>query len=126
MTPNDRRYTKEHEWIKVEGNIAEVGITDHAQDALGDIVFVELPAVGDAFSKGESFAVVESVKAVSNIYIAMDGTVTEINEALADEPELINAEPYGAFIAKYEIAPDGLADTLSADEYEAFLVSEGA
>lgn len=126
MTPNDRKYTKEHEWILTEGNIATVGITDHAQDALGDIVFVELPQPGDSFTAGDSFAVVESVKAVSNIYLAMDGTVTEVNDALADQPELINESPYEAFIAKFEIDPDSLEDTLTADEYEAFVASEEA
>lgn len=92
MIPNDRKYTKEHEWLLIEGNVAKIGITDHAQDALGDIVFVELPAVGDEFAVGDSFAVVESVKAVSQIYTEAAGKVIEINEELDASPELLNSD----------------------------------
>ena len=116
MTPNDRKYTKEHEWLLIEGNTVKIGITDHAQDALGDIVFVELPAVDDTFAEGESFAVVESVKAVSQIYTSIGGTVIEINEELDATPELLNSDPYEAFIAVFRA--DFPAGTWWADATE--------
>ena len=93
--PDDLRYTDDHEWIKADGNTVRVGISDYAQDQLGDIVFVELPEVGDSFEKGEEFGTVESVKAVSELYMPISGEVTAINESLADEPELVNGDPYG-------------------------------
>ena len=89
------KYTKEHEWVKVEGNKVRLGITDHAQKAMGDVVFVELPAVGDSLESGIAFGVVESVKAVSDIYAPVSGTVTAINEALLDAPETLNQDAYG-------------------------------
>ncbi len=92
--PAGRKYTKEHEWVKVEGDIAEIGITDYAQDSLGDIVFLELPETGAEIEKEESFGVVESVKAVSDLYTPVSGTIEETNEPLADTPELINEHPY--------------------------------
>ena len=104
--------------------MAKIGITDHAQDALGDIVYVELPAVGDAVEAGASFAVVESVKAASEIYCAVSGTVVEINEALDGAPENINNDPYGAFIAAVEFETLDGVELLSAEEYDAF-VAEG-
>ena len=125
MTPNDRKYTKDHEWVLIEGNLARIGISDHAQDALGDIVFVELPAVGDSFTKGDSFAVVESVKAASEIYTPVSGKVTEVNSALEDAPESINSDPYGAFIAVMEVSAIDESELMSAEEYEAFVASEG-
>ncbi len=121
MTPNDRKYTKEHEWLLIAGNVAKIGITDHAQNELGDIVFVELPMVGDAAEAGASFAVVESVKAASEIYCAVTGKVVEVNEALADQPELINSDPYGAFIAAVEFESLEGVELLTAEEYEAFI-----
>ena len=124
MTPNDRKYTKEHEWLLIEGNVANIGITDHAQDALGDIVYVELPAVGDAVEAGASFAVVESVKAASEIYCAVSGKVVEINEALDGAPEEINNDPYGAFIAAVEFETLEGIELLTAEEYEAFVAEE--
>ncbi len=125
MTPKDRKYTRDHEWILVEGKNARIGISDHAQDALGDIVFVELPPVGDSFNPGDSFAVVESVKAASEIYTPVGGKVVEVNEALEAQPELINSDPYGAFIAVIEVSALDEAALLSAEEYDAFVASEG-
>ncbi|MBQ3552886.1 MAG: glycine cleavage system protein GcvH [Clostridia bacterium] len=124
MTPNDRYYTKDHEWILVEGNRAKIGISDHAQDALGDIVYVELPDMDATYDAGESFAVVESVKAVSQIYTAVGGRVVEINEALNDQPELINSDCYNQFIAVFEFENLNTNELLTAEQYEAF-VSEG-
>jgi len=92
--PEDVRYTDDHEWAKKNGDAVRMGISDYAQDQLGDIVFVELPEVGSSFDKGEEFGTVESVKAVSELYMPIGGEVTAINEALADEPELVNSDPY--------------------------------
>jgi len=92
--PEDARYTEEHEWVKENGDVMRIGITDYAQDQLGDIVFVELPEVGSSFSKGDGFGTVESVKAVSELYMPVSGEVTAINETLEDHPELVNTEPY--------------------------------
>ena len=93
--PEDVNYTEDHEWAKQEGDAIKVGITDYAQDQLGDIVFVELPEVGDTFEKGDEFGTLESVKAVSELYIPISGEVVAINEDLADTPELVNSDPYG-------------------------------
>ena len=93
--PEDVKYSKEHEWVLVEGGVATVGITDYAQDQLGDIVFVELPAVGDKVSKEDAFGVVESVKAVSDIYAPVSGKVLEVNDDLPENPEMLNEDPYG-------------------------------
>jgi glycine cleavage system H protein len=92
--PEDLRYTDDHEWAKKNGDVVRIGISDYAQDQLGDIVFVELPEVGSSFDKGEEFGTVESVKAVSELYMPIGGEVTAINEALADEPERVNSDPY--------------------------------
>jgi glycine cleavage system H protein len=92
--PEDVRYTDDHEWAKKNGGVVRIGISDYAQDQLGDIVFVELPEVGSSFDKGEEFGTVESVKAVSELYMPIGGEVTAINEALADEPERVNSDPY--------------------------------
>jgi glycine cleavage system H protein len=93
--PEDVKYTDDHEWAKASGDAIRIGISDYAQDQLGDIVFVELPDVGSTFDKGEEFGTVESVKAVSELYMPISGEITAINEALADEPELVNSDPYG-------------------------------
>ncbi len=124
--PKDFKYTKEHEWIKVEGNIATVGITDYAQDSLGDVVYVELPQEGGAVTKNEPFGVVESVKAVSDLYSPVSGNVTEVNDAIIDSPEVINEDPYGdAWMIKVDISSvDDLGDLLSADEYQKFIEEE--
>ena len=124
MVPTDRKYTKDHEWVLISGNTAKIGITDHAQNAMGDIVFVDVPAVGDSFSAGESFAVVESVKAASEIYTQVSGKVVEVNEALDGEPELINKDPYGAFLAVIEFSSVNEAALLTAQQYEALLAAE--
>ena len=124
--PKDLKYTKEHEWVKVEGNIATVGITDYAQDSLGDVVYVELPQEGATVTKHEPFGVVESVKAVSDLYAPLSGSVTEVNDAIVDSPEAINEDPYGdAWMIKVEIASTGeLGDLLTADEYQKFIEEE--
>lgn len=124
MVPTDRKYTKDHEWVLISGNTAKIGITDHAQNAMGDIVFVDVPAVGDSFSAGESFAVVESVKAASEIYTQVSGKVVEVNEALDGEPELINKDPYGAFLAVIEFSFVNEDALLTAQQYEALLAAE--
>ena len=124
--PEDLKYSKEHEWVLVEGNVATVGITDYAQDQLGDIVFVELPAVEDKVSKEDAFGVVESVKAVSDIYAPVSGKVVEINDDLADTPEMINEDPYGdGWMIKIEMNdPEELQDLMSAAEYEEYVAEE--
>jgi glycine cleavage system H protein len=101
--PDDIRYTDEHEWARITGETVRIGVSDYAQDQLGDIVFVELPAIGDSFGKGDEFGTLESVKAVSELYMPMSGEVVAVNTALTDSPELINQEPYEAWIV--EIKP---------------------
>ena len=96
MSPNDRLYTKEHEWLKLDGEVGTVGITDHAQHELGDVVYVEVPKVGDKLAAGQTFGTVESVKAVSELFTPASGDVIEINAGLGDAPETINKDPYGA------------------------------
>jgi len=124
--PEDLRYSKEHEWVLVEGHVATVGITDFAQDQLGDIVFVELPAVGDKVSKEDAFGVVESVKAVSDIYAPVSGTVLEVNDDLPENPEMVNEDAYGdGWMIKIEMSdPDELEDLMSAAEYEEYVAEE--
>jgi glycine cleavage system H protein len=125
--PAELKYTKEHEWIKVEGNVGLVGITWFAQDQLGDVVFVELPEVGRQLKAHEQFGVVESVKTVSDLYIPVSGKVIEVNKTLEDSPELVNQGPYDqGWMVKIEIAnPAELADLLDAAGYEAFLKDTG-
>jgi glycine cleavage system H protein len=121
--PDDLQYTKSHEWVRTEGDTATIGITDHAQDELGDVVFVELPAEGDTFDAGESFGTVESVKAVSDLYAPVGGEVVEVNSALEDAPEKINEDPYGeGWIVK--LRTSGEADLLSPEEYEKVVEEE--
>lgn len=124
--PQDLKYTKEHEWVKVEGDIATIGITDYAQDSLGDVVYVELPHEGGSVTKSEPFGVVESVKAVSDLYSPVSGTVAEVNDAIIDSPEAVNDDPYGdAWMIKVELSsPDELDDLLSADDYQSFIEEE--
>jgi glycine cleavage system H protein len=118
----DLMYTKDHEWIKKEGDFTYVGITDYAQHSLGDIVFVELPEVGDELETGDGFAVVESVKAVSDVYAPGSGTVEEVNEELEDSPELLNEKCYESFIAKFsEFEAEEL---MTAEQYEQFIAEE--
>jgi glycine cleavage system H protein len=123
--PTDRKYTKQHEWIQASGNTATVGITDHAQEALGDIVFVELPKVGTEVSAGKSFGSVESVKAVSDVYAPASGTVTETNEDLATSPEKVNKDAHGSWMMKITLKDPGELDSLlPAAEYEKFVAEE--
>ncbi len=125
--PKELKYSREHEWVRVEGNKATVGITDFAQHELGDVVFVELPAKGTVVTAGKSFSVVESVKAVSDIYAPVSGTVTAVNDALTDAPETINEDPYGAgWIAVIEMSDPGeLASLLDSADYEKFTAEGG-
>ena len=124
--PEDLHYSKDHEWIRVEGNIGVVGITDHAQDALGDVVYVELPKAGDEFAAHESFGSVESVKAVSEIFTPVSGEITEANDSLQDEPEKVNQDPYGeGWMIKIKMKNPGEVDSLlTAAEYEDFTKAE--
>ena len=117
------KYDKEHEWIRVEGDEGVIGISDYAQDQLSDVVYVELPEVGDSFERGDVFAVVESVKAASDVYVPVGGEVLEINEELEDMPELVNQDPYGeAWFVRIAIAdPAELDDLMGADAYKAFV-----
>jgi glycine cleavage system H protein len=115
----DRRYTKTHEWITVDGKTATIGITDYAQSQLGDVVFLELPSIGRKIGGRESFGVVESVKAASDLYSPVAGRITEVNDKLSAKPELINSDPYGdGWILKIELAGDLPADLLDEAEYK--------
>ena len=124
--PSDRKYTKEHEWIQPNGNSAMIGITDHAQEALGDIVFVELPKVGAELAAGKTFGTVESVKAVSDVFAPASGTVTEVNGDLATSPEKVNKDAHGSWMVKITLKnPKELDALLSAADYEKFVAEEG-
>lgn len=123
--PNDRKYTKEHEWLKMEGNTGIIGITDYAQSSLGDIVFVEMPKVGATLTAGKSLGTVESVKAVSDIYSPVSGTVTAVNQELASAPEKVNSDAHGAWMVKVTLSNPGEANgLLSAADYEKFVAEE--
>jgi glycine cleavage system H protein len=126
-SPADLNYTKEHEWVRVEDDIGTVGITDYAQDQLGDIVFVELPAAGQTVKQMEKFGEIESVKAVSELYSPVTGEVVEANPVLADRPELVNDSPYGeGWMLRVRLAdPGGVEKLLSAQEYDDF-IAQGA
>ncbi len=125
--PEDLKYTREHEWLSIEDGVATVGITDHAQEQLGEVVFVELPAAGDKVEKSEPFGVVESTKAVSDIYAPVSGEVAEVNDGLPDSPELVNEDPYGdGWMVKVTIGDDAdLEDLMTADEYRQFVEELG-
>lgn len=122
--PAELKYTKDHEWMKMEGDIAVVGISDFAQDALGDVVFINLPEVGDTVTAGESFGDVESVKAVSDVNSPVTGVIVEVNEELVDSPENLNEDPYGSWIIKVEQITE-TEDMMDAAAYEAFCAEEG-
>jgi glycine cleavage system H protein len=123
--PTDRKYSKSHEWIQASGTTAAIGITDHAQEALGDIVFVELPKVGAELAAGKGFGTVESVKAVSDLYAPATGTVTETNADLATSPENVNKDPHGSWMMKITLKNPGELDgLLSAADYEKFVAEE--
>ena len=116
--PSDLRYTADHEWVRITGGLVRVGITDYAQDALGDVVFIQLPTVGAAVVAKEGFGEIESTKSVSDVYAPVTGVVTAVNEALADAPELLNSDPYGeGWICEIESASVDDAALLSADQY---------
>lgn len=118
--PSELKYTKSHEWVRLEGDVAVVGITDFAQDALGDVVFVDLPQVGKTVEAGAAVAVVESVKTASDIYAPLAGEILEVNSALSDKPELINQSPYGeGWLFKMRVNPADLNGLLSAADYQA-------
>jgi glycine cleavage system H protein len=125
-TPTDRKFTKSHEWVKLDGTIATVGISDHAQEALGDITFLELPAIGKKVTKAESCATVESVKAASDIYTPVSGEIAEVNNAIEATPEAINQDPYnGAWLFKIKnVTAADLNDLLDAAAYDAHVESE--
>ncbi len=125
MVPSELLYTRQHEWVKLEGSVATVGISDHAQEALGDITYVELPAVGGEVTQGAEACAIESSKAAASIYAPADGKIAEVNAALEDDPSLVNSDPYGAgWVYKLELAGE-LRDLMKADEYEKFLAEEG-
>ena len=121
--PSNLQYSKSHEWIKEDGGLVEIGLTDHAQDQLGDLVFVNLPQVGDPVTAGEAFADVESVKAVSDVYSPVTGTVAQVNEALLDAPESINESTYEAWLIRVE-AVTGREELMDAAAYEAHVEKE--
>jgi glycine cleavage system H protein len=120
--PEDLHYSKDHEWVRVDGNIAIVGITDYAQDSLGDVVYVELPKAGEKFAANESFGSVESVKAVSEVFSPVSGEIAEANDSLTDEPEKVNTDPYGdGWMIRVKMSAAGEVDSLlTAAEYEDF------
>ena len=124
--PENLRYSKDHEWVLVEGDVATIGITDYAQHALGDVVYVDLPRAGDAFGTHEAFGSVESVKAVSEVFTPISGEITEVNDALNDDAEKVNSDPYGdAWFIKIKMNNAGEADAmLSAEEYEEYLSNQ--
>jgi len=126
MYPENYRYTKEHEWVLVEGDTGTVGITDHAQEELGDIVYVDLPKVGAVIEQGKSLGSVESVKAVSDVYCPVSGEVTEVNPTLADKPESLNTDPHGAaWLIKLKLSDPAQAQSLmSAADYQAYIGAE--
>ena len=123
MYPGDVRYTREHEWVRLDGQTAVIGITSYAQDELGDVVYVELPSVGEMVSSGSEFGTVESVKAVSPLFAPLAGEIVEVNEALIGQPELVNVEPYGSgwMIKVAASTPDELDSLLEAEVYEQFV-----
>jgi len=122
--PSDRVYSKEHEWVLVDGDVATIGISDFAQDQLGEVVYVDLPGVGDMLSAGDSFGEIESVKSVSELFSPVTGEIIEINSALDDSPETVNSDPHGAgWMVKVRVESDAdLTALLSADEYDAFII----
>jgi len=123
--PADLKYTKEHEWIKIEGNTGTIGITDYAQNSLGDIVFVELPKPGTEITVGKSFGTVESVKAVSDLFAPVSGTIAEVNPELANAPEKVNSDAHSAWMVKVRLKDPSQANALmSAADYEKFVAEE--
>ena len=126
--PDDMKYTREHEWVRVSGKVATIGVTDYAQEQMGDIVYVEMPADGEILSKGDAFGVVESVKSVSDVYAPVSGKVVETNDPLKDNPETVNEDPYNeGWLIKLELTdPSELGELLDSKGYEAFVTEEKA
>ena len=124
--PDDLKYTKEHEWVRVKGTVATVGITDWAQDQLGEIVFVELPEEGEEIEKDYTFGVVESTKSVNDLYVPMSGSVVEVNDPILDSPEIINEDCYGeGWLIRIEVSnKEELGELMSAEQYEAYIKEE--
>ena len=124
--PDDRFYSKSHEWIRVEGETATIGITDHAQKELGDVVFVELPELGEIFDEGQEFGTIESVKAVSELFLPIAGEIVEVNKSLVDEPNAVNEDPHGdGWLVRVKVSSDGALDGLmNAAGYEKFVEEE--
>ena len=124
-SPDDRRYSKEHEWLKIDGDAATIGITDYAQDQLGDVVYVDLPQPGAAITQFEKMGEIESVKAVSDLYTPASGEVLEVNETIAEKPELVNSDPYGeGWLLRVRLtAPSEVDALLSAADYDAFIAA---
>jgi glycine cleavage system H protein len=124
--PSDRSYSQDHEWVIIDGDVATIGISDFAQDQLGEVVYVDLPSTGDGLNAGEAFGEIESVKSVSELIAPVSGEVVEVNETLGDSPETVNSDPHGAgWMIKVRVADAGSADSLlNADDYDAF-ISEG-
>lgn len=124
--PDNLQYSKDHEWLKIEGDTGRAGITEFAQNSLGDIVYVELPKVGDKFEQGDPFGSVESVKSVNELFIPVSGEIIEVNEALADAPEQVNEDPYGkGWMIRFKITDSSEVDSLlSASEYEDFVAEQ--
>lgn len=127
MYPSDLKYDREHEWVRLDGDVATVGITHYAQDQLGEVVYVDLPSVGDEAIAGESFGEIESVKSVSELFSPVSGEIVEVNGALSDAPELVNESPYeDGWMIKVRVADPATAldGLMTADEYEAFIAGE--
>lgn len=124
--PEDLKFSKEHEWVRVSGNIATIGVSDYAQDQLGEIVFVELPDEGEEFEKDDAFGVIESVKSVNDIYAPLSGRIVEVNDPVVDSPEIVNEDPYAeGWLVKIEISdPKELSELMSAKDYEAYIKEE--
>ncbi len=127
-TPDDLKYSKDHEWIRIEANIATVGITDYAQEQLGDIVFVELPDIGEEMKKSETFGAVESVKSVSDCFVPLSGKIVEVNDSLKESPEIINEDCFGeGWMLKIELEEGSIGEQdelLTPDQYESFVKEE--
>ena len=126
--PDNLRYTKDHEWVQIDGTTATIGVTDYAQEQLGDIVYVELPTIGEGLNKGDTFGVLESVKAVSDCYIPLSGKILETNDLLSENPEMINEDCYGeSWMIKVEIQnKDEIKNLMSPEEYESYVKEETA
>ncbi len=124
--PEDLKYSKEHEWVRVSGNIATIGVSDYAQDQLGEVVFIELPDEGEEFEKDDAFGVIESVKSVNDIYAPITGRIMEMNDPVVDSPEIVNEDPYGeGWLVKIEISDlKELGEFMSAKDYEAYIKEE--